>query len=82
MPKNLVLGHILANLTQIWPLFFQNLTSSVTRYHGQLSSCTKSEKANDLILRKLRDGRSYIECPKSNFIFSYLNPFQRIERCQ
>ena len=24
--------------------FFKNLASSVTRYHGQLSSCTMSEK--------------------------------------
>ena len=32
--------------------------SSVTRYHGQLSSCTISEKTNDLILRKFSDGRT------------------------
>ena len=32
------------------------LAASVTRYHGQLSSCTISEKANDPILRKLTDG--------------------------
>ena len=37
--------------------FFHNLTSSVTRYHGQLSSCTISEKTNGPILRKLSDGR-------------------------
>ena len=37
--------------------FFKNLTSSVTRYHGELSSSTKSEKNNDPILRKLSDGR-------------------------
>ena len=35
-----------------------NQTSSVTRYHGQLSSCTISEKTNDPILRKLSDGRT------------------------
>ena len=35
--------------------FFKYLSSSVTRYHGQLSSCTISEKANDTILRKLSD---------------------------
>ena len=33
-------------------IFFKNLTSSVTRYHVQLSSCTISEKTNDPILRK------------------------------
>ena len=37
--------------------FFKNLASSVTRYHGQLSSCTISEKTNGPILRKLSDGR-------------------------
>ena len=37
---------------------FKNLTRSVTRYHGQLSSCTISEKTNDPILRKLSDGRT------------------------
>ena len=38
--------------------FFGNLASSVTRYHGQLSSCAISEKTNDPILRKLSDGRT------------------------
>ena len=46
MAKNLVLGLKLAHLAQIL---------SVTRYHGQLSSCTISEKTNDPILRKLSD---------------------------
>ena len=27
--------------------FFENLATSITRYHGQLSSCKISEKAND-----------------------------------
>ena len=31
---------------------------SVIRYHGQLSSCTVSEKTNDPSLRKRSDGRS------------------------
>ena len=39
--------------------FLKNLGSSVPRYHSQLSSCTKSEKTNDRILRKLSDGRTY-----------------------
>ena len=58
--KNLVLGLILAHLAQTWAtnFFFKNLTPSVTRYHGQLSSCTISEKTNDPILRKLSDGRT------------------------
>ena len=48
-----------------WPkfgppiFFFKNLTLSVTRNHGQLSSCTISEKTNDPILRKLvMDGQT------------------------
>ena len=38
--------------------FFKNLASSVTRYHGHLSSCTISEKTNDPILSKLSEGRT------------------------
>ena len=40
--------------------FFKNLARSVIRYHGQLSSCTISEKPIDSILKKLdrrTDGR-------------------------
>ena len=37
--------------------FFKNLASSVTRYHGQLSSCTILGKINDPILRKHSDGK-------------------------
>ena len=56
--------------------FFKNLAPSVTRYHGQLSSCTISEKTNDPILRKLSDrwadGQTYGETDrqthKSDFI--------------
>ena len=36
--------------------FFKNLP--VTRYHGQLSSCTILEKTKDPILRKLEDRRT------------------------
>ena len=45
---------------KFWPpiYFFKNLALSVTRYHGQLSSCTISEKTNELILRKFSDGRT------------------------
>ena len=54
--KNLVSGPILVHLAQIWAaIFFKNLASSVTRYHGQLSSCTISAKTKDPILRKLSD---------------------------
>ena len=50
----------------IWPkilatsffFVFKNLAPSVTRYHGQLSSCTISETANDPILKNLSDGRT------------------------
>ena len=30
--------------TNFGPIFFKNMTSSVSRYHGQLSSCRISEK--------------------------------------
>ena len=72
MVKNLVLSPILVHLPQIQAVnfffFFKNLTSSVTRYNGQLSSCTISEKTNDPILRKLSDGRclTNVEHPKTN----------------
>ena len=47
-----------ARCAQIWAaiFFFKNLVLSVTRYHGQLSSCTISEKTNDPILTKFSDG--------------------------
>ena len=34
-------------------IFFKNRASSITRYHGQLSSCTISEKINYSILKKV-----------------------------
>ena len=36
--------------------FFKNLASPVTRYHGELSSCTIPEKTKDAIFRKFSDG--------------------------
>ena len=54
MAENLVLSPILAHWAAIF--FFKNLASSDTRYYGQLSSCTMSEKTNDPILRKLSYG--------------------------
>ena len=65
---------ILSCLAQIWAAksFFQNLALSVTRYHGQLSSCTKSEESNDPILRKFSDdrtdGRTDGQTDESDFI--------------
>ena len=53
-------GHFIYS---IWPkfglpnFFFKNLAPSVTRCHGQLSSCI-IEKTNDPILRKLSDRRT------------------------
>ena len=69
MTKNLALGLILTHLTQIRAVnfFFKNLASSVTKYHGQLSSCTISEKTNDPILRKL-DGQTDGQMDESDFI--------------
>ena len=48
-------------------LFFQNLALSVTRY-GQVSSCTISEKINDLILRKFSDGQTDRQTDESDII--------------
>ena len=49
-------------MPKFWPpvflFFFTNLASSVTTYHGQLSSCKTLEKTNDPILSKLSDGRT------------------------
>ena len=56
MAKNLFLGLILAHLAQIRAA--KNLALSVTRCHGELSSCTISEKTNDPIMRKLSDERT------------------------
>ena len=36
----------------------KNLALPVTRYHGQLLSCTISGKTNDSILKKFSDGRT------------------------
>ena len=60
MAKNLVLGPILTHLAQIGAanFFKKNLTPSDTRYYGQLSWYTISEKTNDPILRKLSDGQT------------------------
>ena len=51
------LGRLGSNLGCKNYFLSKNLASSVTRYHGHLSSCTISEKTNDPILRKFSDGR-------------------------
>ena len=58
--KKLVLEPSLVHLAKIRVanFFFLNLAPSVTRYHGQLSSCTISEETYDSILRKLSDRRT------------------------
>ena len=48
--------------------FPKNLAPSLTRYHGQLSSSTISEKTNDPNLRKLSDRRTDGQTNKSDFI--------------
>ena len=48
--------------------FFKNLALSVTRYHGQLSSCTIFKKTTDPFLRKFSDGWM----DESDFIGRYL----------
>lgn len=46
-------------LAQFWVanFFLKNLVSSVTRYRGQESPCTISEKTNGPVLRKFSDGQ-------------------------
>ena len=72
MVKNLFFGLDLGSLAQIWAAIFfffsKILASSVTRYRGQLSSCTISEKTNDPVLRKLIDGRTDRQTDESDFI--------------
>ena len=62
------LPQILATEFFFFEFFSQAL--SVTRYHGQLSSCTISEKTNDPILRKLSGGRTdgQTETDQSDFM--------------
>ena len=63
MAKNLVSVPILAPLAQFVPpniFFFKNLALLVTRYYGQLLSCTILEKTNDPILRKFSYGRTTV----------------------
>ena len=50
------LGSLGSNLGR--QIFFKNLALSVARYHGQLSSCTKSKELNDPILTKFSGGRT------------------------
>ena len=45
-------------------------SSSVTRYLGQLSSLTISEKTNDLIMRKINDGRTDGQTDKRTEVIS------------
>ena len=80
MSKNLILDPNKARWTQIHAgnlIFFKNLASSVTKYHGQLSSCKISEKINDPILRKFRDGRTNRRANKSDFIGRCPTTFER-----
>ena len=55
MAKKPSFGHSFVTNLGHQNLFFKNLTPSVTRCYGQLSSYTRSEKTNDPILRKLSD---------------------------
>ena len=57
MAKNLILCLISTRCAQIRAakIFFKRLSSSVSRYYGQLSLFTISKKNNDPILRKFSD---------------------------
>ena len=71
MAEKIIFCLILIYLAQILAtnfFFFKNLAPSVTSYHGQLLSCTLSEKTNDLILRKLSGGRTDGQTDESDFI--------------
>ena len=59
--KKLILGLIYARWSKMWgATFFCQISGlSVTRYPGQLSSCTILKKLNDPILRKFLDGRTH-----------------------
>ena len=63
-------GPILVHLTRIRTanFFFKHPAPSVTRCHGQLSSCSISEKTNDSTLRKLSDGQMDGQADESDFI--------------
>ena len=76
----IVSGPILAYLAQIWAtiFFFKNLPSSVTRYHGQLSSYAISEETNDRILRKVSDRWTGRETDESDFIGRCLTNVERL----
>ena len=75
MTKNLNSDPILVHLVQIrgTKFFFKNLTFSVTRYHGQLSPCTTSEKTNDPVTEGKTDGQA----DESDFIGRCLTNFER-----
>ena len=53
-------------------LFFAKSGSSVTRCHGQFSSCTTSEKTIDPIFRKLSDGRADRGTDRRTRVISYV----------
>ena len=57
-PKCFFVGFTFTTFSGRKNLIFKNLALSVTRYNGQLSSCTISEKTNDPILRKFSDGQT------------------------
>ena len=66
MPKKPLFGPDSARWAQIRSakcLFFKDLVSSVTRYHGQLSACTISEKTEDPILRQVEESDFIGRCP-------------------
>ena len=85
MIKNLVWAQILA-ANFFFSFFFKNLASSVTRHHGQLWSCTISEKTNDPIVNKLSDGQRDGLTDESDFIGCCLNnvehPKMKCQICQ
>ena len=75
MAKHLILGLVSGYWAQIRAanFFFKNLASSVTRYHGQLSSCTISEKTND----GRRDRHSDGQTDENDFIGRCLTDVER-----
>ena len=82
MAKKLVSGTILDHLALGHQhFFFKYLALSVTRYHGQVSSCTILEKTNNPISRKLserqKDRQRDRLMDKSDFIGQTLSNVER-----
>ena len=62
--------------------FLKSFAASVTRYHGQLSWCTISEKANDPILRKFSHRRANRQIDKRKWFHKTLCNWRRVSNTE